>query len=129
MRLIYKLPSDIPPDSRMKVWSFWLGCEFRLALDELELCKACFEAGVVLSLELAWTDCGVIGVEDDVEFCCEACLWEILADMEEELWLVEFKLCWFKVEKLEEIKREKRWDLLDGDEDGNFFSFKSEGLL
>ena len=33
-----------------------------------------------------------------------------------------------KEEKLEEIKREKRWDLLDGDEDGNFFSFKSEAF-
>lgn len=33
-----------------------------------------------------------------------------------------------KDEKLEEIQREKRWDLLDGDEDGNFLSFKSEAF-
>ena len=33
-----------------------------------------------------------------------------------------------KEEKLEEIQREKRWDLLDGDEDGNFLSFKSEAF-
>jgi hypothetical protein len=33
-----------------------------------------------------------------------------------------------KEAKLEEIQREKRWDLLDGDEDGNFLSFKSEAF-
>ncbi len=33
-----------------------------------------------------------------------------------------------KEEKLEEIQREKRWDLLNGDEDGNFLSFKSEAF-
>lgn len=33
-----------------------------------------------------------------------------------------------KEEKLEEIQREKRWDLLNGDDDGNFLSFKSEAF-
>lgn len=33
-----------------------------------------------------------------------------------------------KEAKLEEIQQAKRWDLLDGDEDGNFLSFKSEAF-
>jgi hypothetical protein len=33
-----------------------------------------------------------------------------------------------KEAKLEEIQEAKRWDLLDGDEDGNFLSFKSEAF-
>lgn len=33
-----------------------------------------------------------------------------------------------KDSKLEEIKSARRWDLLDGDEDGNYWSFKSEAF-